>query len=51
MVVVSVEKFTAGAWLVVLVVPLLVAGFRLTQRAYDRIGEELGVPAALPPRP
>ncbi|MGQ0773083.1 MAG: hypothetical protein ACT4NY_01470 [Pseudonocardiales bacterium] len=49
-VVVSVEKFTDGAWLVVLVVPLLVAGFRLTQRAYDRIGAELGVDCC-PPRP
>jgi len=49
-VVVSAEKFTAGAWLVVLVVPLFVAGFSLTQRAYDRIGEELGVDCC-PPRP
>jgi hypothetical protein len=49
-VVVAAEKFTGGAWLVVLVIPLLVAGFELTQRAYARIGEELGVDSS-PPRP
>jgi hypothetical protein len=49
-VVVSAEKFTEGAWLVVLVIPVLVAGFRLTQRAYDRIGAKLGVDCC-PPRP
>jgi amino acid transporter len=42
-VVVTVEKFTEGAWLVVLVVPLLVAMFAGVQRAYQRIGAELGV--------
>ncbi|MDT7669941.1 MAG: hypothetical protein QOC74_2724 [Pseudonocardiales bacterium] len=42
-VVVTVEKFTEGAWLVVLVVPLLVALFAAVQRAYRRIGGDLGV--------
>jgi amino acid transporter len=42
-VVVTVEKFTEGAWLVVLVVPLLVALFAAVQRAYLRIGGDLGV--------
>jgi amino acid transporter len=42
-VVVTVEKFTEGAWLVVLVVPLLVALFAAVQRAYRRIGSDLGV--------
>ncbi|WP_445182989.1 APC family permease [Pseudonocardia sp. Cha107L01] len=41
--VVTVEKFTEGAWLVVLVVPLLVALFAAVQRAYRRIGGDLGV--------
>ncbi len=49
-VVVAAEKFPEVAWLVVLVGPLLVAGCRLTQRAYDHIGAELGVDRS-PPRP
>jgi amino acid transporter len=40
---VTTEKFTEGAWLVVLVVPLLVGLFVLVQRAYRRIGGRLGV--------
>lgn len=42
-VVVTAEKFTEGAWLIVLVVPLLVVLFGAVRRAYDRIGNELGV--------
>jgi len=41
--VITVEKFTEGAWLVVLVVPLLVLLFTGVRRAYQRIGSELGV--------
>ncbi|HEY0813158.1 MAG TPA: amino acid permease [Pseudonocardia sp.] len=37
------EKFTAGAWLVVLVVPLLVALFTTVRRAYARIGAVLEI--------
>jgi amino acid transporter len=36
-----VSKFTEGAWLVVIVVPLLVLMFDRIHRTYDRIGEEL----------
>ncbi|WP_064742821.1 APC family permease [Pseudonocardia spinosispora] len=51
-VVVAVEKFTDGAWLIVLVVPLLVLLFSSVQRAYRRIGDALGVGAQpLRPRP
>ncbi|MDN5859919.1 MAG: amino acid permease [Pseudonocardia sp.] len=49
-VVVTVEKFTEGAWLIVLVVPLLVLLFGSVQRAYRRIGTGLGVDAE-PARP
>jgi amino acid transporter len=42
-VVLTTEKFTEGAWLIVLVVPLLVALFAAVRRAYQRIGAELGV--------
>jgi amino acid transporter len=45
-----ISKFTKGAWLVVLVFPLLVLGFRRVHVAYTRIGAllELG---KLPPPP
>lgn len=40
-VVVTATKFTEGAWLVVLALPLLVLGFERVHRAYGRIGERL----------
>ncbi|MFF5969000.1 APC family permease [Streptomyces collinus] len=43
MVVVAVEKFQEGAWLVVIALPLLVAAFETVHRAYARIGERLGL--------
>lgn len=45
-----ISKFTEGAWLVVLVIPLLVLMFTRTRRIYERIGTllELG---QLPPAP
>jgi amino acid transporter len=49
-VVLTVEKFTEGAWLVALVIPLMVAGFQTVRRAYDRIGRVLEVDAR-PQRP
>ncbi|WP_329281839.1 APC family permease [Streptomyces sp. NBC_01451] len=42
-VVVTVEKFTEGAWLIVIALPLLVAAFETVHRAYGRIGERLGL--------
>ncbi|MEU6058783.1 APC family permease [Streptomyces sp. NPDC047097] len=50
-VVVTATKFTEGAWLIVLALPLLVVAFERVHRAYDRIGAclELGrIPG--PPR-
>ncbi len=38
-----VSKFTEGAWLVVVVIPLLVWFFTRIHRAYDRIGVQLGI--------
>ncbi|MCX5442278.1 APC family permease [Streptomyces sp. NBC_00056] len=40
-VVVTATKFTEGAWLVVLALPLLVLGFERVHRAYGLIGERL----------
>jgi amino acid transporter len=45
------SKFTHGAWLVVIVVPLLVAMFTRVHTLYDRIGAQLAVgPHPPPPR-
>jgi amino acid transporter len=44
-----VSKFTEGAWLVVIVIPLLVLFFERIHRAYVRIGAELGIGQPLPP--
>ena len=46
-----VSKFTEGAWLVVIVIPLLVLFFERIHRAYALIGAELGIGQPLdPPR-
>ncbi|MCL6302654.1 APC family permease [Streptomyces kronopolitis] len=42
-VVVTATKFTEGAWLVLLALPLLVLTFEAVHRAYARIGERLGL--------
>ncbi|WP_405775354.1 APC family permease [Streptomyces sp. NBC_01538] len=42
-VVVTVEKFMEGAWLIVIALPLLVVAFETVHRAYGRIGERLGL--------
>jgi amino acid transporter len=44
-----VSKFLAGAWLVVLVVPLLVLGFLSVRRAYGRIATALAIGQVPPP--
>ncbi|MEV6113709.1 APC family permease [Streptomyces sp. NPDC052109] len=42
-VVVTASKFTEGAWLIVIALPLLVVAFVAVHRAYGRIGERLGL--------
>ena len=49
-VVLTAEKFLAGAWLIVLVIPLLVLLFAAVRRSYTRIGAVLEVDGR-PPRP
>src|SRR5580700_7480913 len=44
-----VSKFTAGAWLIVIVIPGLVLLFDRIHRTYDRIGQELGLGKQPPP--
>jgi hypothetical protein len=43
MVITTTAKFTEGAWIIVLVLPLLLLGFLQVHRAYRRIGRRLGV--------
>ncbi len=45
-----ISKFTEGAWLIVLVIPLLVLLFDRVHRTYDRIGALLGI-GQTPPHP
>ncbi|GAA3430563.1 APC family permease [Kutzneria kofuensis] len=47
---VTASKFLAGAWLIVLVIPVFVVLFSLVRRAYDRIGRDIGV-GTMPRRP
>lgn len=42
-VVVTATKLHDGAWLIVVALPLLVAGFECVHHAYDRIGDRLGL--------
>ncbi len=45
-----ISKFTEGAWVVVLIIPLLIAAFVGVHRAYGRIGAVLGI-GQIPPPP
>ena len=42
-VVIAMTKFTHGAWIVVLLIPLLVVGFRAIYRHYDTVADELSL--------
>ncbi|MGD3106402.1 APC family permease [Streptomyces sp. YGL11-2] len=42
-IVVTATKFTEGAWLIVIALPVLVVAFEAVHRAYDRIGARLGL--------
>ena len=42
-VVIAVTKFTHGAWIVVLLIPLLVLGFRAIYRHYETVAHELSL--------
>jgi amino acid transporter len=44
LVVIAVAKFAAGAWVVVLMIPLLVTTFSAIKRHYDSVAEKLYVP-------
>lgn len=43
--VIAASKFLTGAWIVLLLIPLLVFGFRSVRAHYDEVGRELRLPA------
>jgi amino acid transporter len=45
----AVTKFVEGAWIVVIVIPLLIATFRAMHRHYDNVAEELSLEALTAP--
>jgi amino acid transporter len=52
--IVGTSKFLAGAWIVLLLIPLLAAAFRTVQRHYGEVARELtmsGLPPSLKPLP
>jgi amino acid transporter len=42
--VVIISKFTIGAWIPIVVIPLMIAGFNAIHRHYQYVGERLAVP-------
>lgn len=50
LVIVLVTKFTHGAWLVVIAMPLLFLGMKGVRRHYDRVAAQVAVPADVRPR-
>jgi len=42
-VVIATAKFTAGAWIVLILIPAIVAGFMWIRRQYDRVRRELAI--------
>ncbi|MFJ3923216.1 APC family permease [Streptomyces sp. NPDC090022] len=50
LVVVLVTKFTHGAWLVVIAMPLLFLGMKGVRRHYDTVAQQVAVPSGVRPR-
>jgi hypothetical protein len=50
-VIVAVTKFTNGAWLPLLVIPVIVLLFKGIRRHYRRVSSQLSIPADYKPRP
>ncbi|WP_329116981.1 APC family permease [Streptomyces sp. NBC_01465] len=50
-IVVTATKFTEGAWMIVIALPLLVLGFEAIKRAYGRIGDRTDLNGAVPAAP
>jgi amino acid transporter len=51
MITLAVTKFTQGAWIVILLIPLLVAVFMLVHRHYEEVAVQLSLDGLGPPTP
>jgi amino acid transporter len=51
MITIAATKFTHGAWIVVLLIPTLVAAFALVHRHYEEVAVQLSLDAFSPPPP
>lgn len=47
--VIAISKFSTGAWIVVILIPMLVLGFRSVKHHYNAVREQLTVHHGLPP--
>lgn len=51
LVIVAITKFALGAWIVVILIPIIVSVFLLIHRHYEHVGDQLRiVPGQLPPK-
>jgi Amino acid permease len=51
MLTIAVTKFSHGAWIVVVLIPLLVIGFLIVHRHYDEVARQLSLDGMTPPPP
>ncbi|RRR73941.1 MAG: APC family permease [Candidatus Viridilinea halotolerans] len=51
MVVLAITKFVHGAWAVIVLIPLMVLGFKTIHRHYVRVADQLSLSTAARPRP
>jgi len=52
MLIVAITKFTKGAWVPIVVVPLIIVLFKSIKRHYNQVGEDIAMePHEVPPRP
>jgi amino acid permease-like protein len=49
LVIVAITKALEGAWIIILLIPCLVAAFRATQRHYGRVADQLSIKGWTPP--
>ncbi|PDV98334.1 APC family permease [Candidatus Chloroploca asiatica] len=51
LVMLALTKFIHGAWIVIIVIPILVLGFQVIARHYTRVAEQLSLTTAVRPQP
>ena len=51
MIIIAVTKFTHGAWIVVVLIPMLVVAFVTVRRHYDQVARQLSIDGSVEPEP